>query len=389
MKRFKLRTMQSKTPILYTKSLDRGYGIDLAAAGGLKKIGIHGASPSAALSSGPTKLSHLGDLNAEGSYEIPVHCHGENILGGEELAEYVLKVAEGSGYINANVNANNILSFTSRSNKTLLPTGRLRGAENEIFTIMFKFSAPENAGGTLTTTGLVYLYNSGNQAITYSGSYGGDTVQVVRSSNAARQLLNLNISTTSQKLRTINLSTFGIFRGTVDVTDFAPYWGEMKSFYLSEPLRSFGDTEDVAYPMQGYAVRKIRSMAFTPTSAEVVQLGSDFPTYRIMLPEALWEKELRPDHFTPAESESALIASEFGYMRASDGKSLLFTASESYSTSASFLNFFNSLGIHLEYKAKDPVTERFTPISLATRAGRNYIDLMTATTPGTIEFTYT
>ena len=381
--------MQSKTPILYTKSLDRGYGIDLTTAGGLKKIGIHGVSPSAALSSGPTKLSHLGDLNAEGSYEIPVHCHGENILGGEELAEYVLKVAEGSGYINANVNANNILSFTSRSNKTLLPTGRLRGAENEIFTIMFKFSAPENAGGTLTTTGLVYLYNSGNQAITYSGSYGGDTVQVVRSSNAARQLLNLNISTTSQKLRTINLSTFGIFRGTVDVTDFAPYWGEMKSFYLSEPLRSFGDTEDVAYPMQGYAVRKIRSMAFTPTSAEVVQLGSDFPTYRIMLPEALWEKELRPDHFTPAESESALIASEFGYMRASDGKSLLFTASESYSTSASFLNFFNSLGIHLEYKAKDPVTERFTPISLATRAGRNYVDLMTATTPGTIEFTYT
>ena len=389
MKRFKLRTMQSKTPILYTKSLDRGYGIDLTTAGGLKKIGIHGVSPSAALSSGPTKLSHLGDLNAEGSYEIPVHCHGENILGGEELAEYVLKVAEGSGYINANVNANNILSFTSRSNKTLLPTGRLRGAENEIFTIMFKFSAPENAGGTLTNTGLVYLYNSGNQAITYSGSYGGDTVQVVRSSNAARQLLNLNISTTSQKLRTINLSTFGIFRGTVDVTDFAPYWGEMKSFYLSEPLRSFGDTEDVAYPMQGYAVRKIRSMAFTPTSAEVVQLGSDFPTYRIMLPEALWEKELRPDHFTPAESESALIASEFGYMRASDGKSLLFTASESYSTSASFLNFFNSLGIHLEYKAKDPVTERFTPISLATRAGRNYVDLMTATTPGTIEFTYT
>ena len=391
MKRFKLRTMQSKTPVLYTKSMDYGYGIDLAAAGGLKKIGIHGVSPSDALSSGPTKLSHLGDLNAEGSYEIPIHCHGENILGGEELAEYVLKVAEASDYITATLNPpnNSILAFTSRSNKTLLPTGRLRGAYGEIFTIMFMFSAPENVGGSITTSGLVYLYNSGTQAITYTKSYNGETAQIATQSNATRQLVNLNISTTTAKLRTIDLSTFGIFRGTVATTAFEPYWGEKISFYLNEPLRCFGDTADVAYPMQGYAVRKIRSVAFEPTSAETINLGSDFPTYRIMLPEALWKMELRPDHFTPAENESALIAGTFGYMRASDGKSLLFTASESYSTPASFLNFFNSLGVHLEYKAKDPVTERFAPITIPTRAGRNYIDLMTAATPGTIEFTYT
>lgn len=380
--------MQSKTPILYTKSLDRGYGIDLTTAGGLKKIGIHGVSQSAALSSGPTKLSHLGDLKDDGRYEIPVHCHGENMLGGEELAAYIIELANASGYIIASVTEDNILRFKSRSNKTILPTGRLRGAEKEIFTAMFMFASPETSEN-LTSTGLAYLYPTSLQSITYSGgSNTVDMVQVRSQSNALRQVVNLNLTTTQDKLRKIDLSTFGFFRGTKSVDEFEPYWGEMKSFYLSEPLRSFGDTEDVAYPMQGYAERRIRSTAFSPTSAEAIDLGSDYPTYRILLPEALWEKELRPDHFTPAESESALIASEFGYMRASDGRSLLFTANESYGTSASFLDFFNSLGVHIEYKTSDCVIERFSPISIHTREGRNYVDLMTEATPGIIDFTY-
>lgn len=388
MKRFKLRTMQSKTPILYTKSLDRGYGIDLATEGGLKKIGIHGVSPSSALSSGPTKLSHLGDLKEDGRYEIPVHCHGENMLSGEELAEYMVEIGNASGYVYANVTSDNVLMFKSRSNKTILPTGRLRGAEKEIFTAMFKFASPETSEN-LTSTGLAFLYLTSLQSITYGGgSNTSDMVQVRSQSNALRQVVNLNLATTQDKLRKIDLSTFGIFRGTKSVDEFEPYWGEKTSFYLSEPLRSFGDTEDVAYPMQGYAERKIRSLAFSPTSAEAIELGSDYPTYRIFLPEALWEKELRPDHFTPAESESALIASAFGYMRASDGRSLLFTASESYATPASFLEFFNSLGVHIEYKAIDSVIERFPPIAIHTRAGRNYVDLMTEATPGIIVFTY-
>ena len=52
------------------------------------------------------------------------------------------------------------------------------------------------------------------------------------------------------------------------------------------------------------------------------------------------------------------------------------------------MNFFNSLGVNIEYKAGTPVIENFAPITLATRAGRNYIDLMTEVIPGTVDFTY-
>lgn len=376
----------AKAKTLRTTSLNQGYGIDLSSENGLKNICIHGNYEVSYPTDAPMKMSFMGDLKDDGSYEIPVHCHGENILGGEELAEYVLQAAEASDYINANVNVNNILSFTSKTNKTLLPTGRLRGAENEIFTIMFKFSAPENTGGTLTTTGLVYLYNSGNQAITYSGSYDGSTVQVVRASNATRQLLNMNISTTSQKLRTIDLSTFGIFRGTVGVTDFATYWGEKKSFYLSSPLRKFGSYEDVAYPTQGYAVRNVKSLALSLRSAEAVNVGSEFPTYKVALPADIDGKDCMLDQFTKCIDQSEIAVGPFMYYTLNN--SLYVSVPEEYNTPKLFLEYFNSLGVNILYNASEQIIERFTPITISTRKGRNYVDIMTETIPGTIDFTY-
>ncbi len=379
--------MQSKGPTVYTKSLDSGYGIDLSTADSLHKLGIHGVSEVTTLSSGPLKLKHLGDPKDNGSYEFPLHCHGENLLGGEELGSTLLAAAETNNYITASLQ-NGILTFTSRTSKVLLPVGRLRGASREIFTIMFKFSAPENTGSIISTAIAFTFSTSEIQNVSYTKSYSGETVQVLSSSNATRQLTNLTIASSTGKPRTIDLSTFGVFRGTVTANAFAPYWGEKTSFFLSEPLRSFSDAEDIAYPLQGYAMRYVRSAAYAPTSIESLSLGSSYPTYKLPLPEAFWEKDLRLDHFTRAESTNDLIANAFGYMRATDGKSILVTSAASYASKESFLNFFNSLSVSIDYKVSTPVIERFNPIRIATRAGRNYIDLMTEITPGIVDFTY-
>ena len=387
MKRFKLRTMQSKTPTVYTKSLDCGYGIDLSTANSLYKLGIHGVGEDSALTEGPNKILPLGDLKNDGSYEFALHCHGENIVGGEELADAILALSETSDYITASVE-NNLLTFASRNNKPMFSTGRLRGANNEVFTALIKFSAPENTG-TIISSGIAFTFATGVQNISYTQAYNGETVQVAISSNATRQLINLSLVNTQGKTRILDLSTFGVFRGTVKASDFEPYWGEKKSFFLSEPLRSFDGAEDVAYPLQGYAVRQIRAVAYASTSTEALSLGSSYPIYKLPLPDSMLERELRLDHFTPVPTTDDLIAAPHRYMRTEDKKYVMVSADTSYGTAAAFLNFFNDLNVNIEYKVSTPVIERFTPISLATRAGRNYIDLMTAVTPGTVDFTYT
>ena len=386
MKRFKLLAMQGKPQTVYTKSLDRGYGVDLSTERSLYKLGIHGVCGESTLTSGPSKLLSLGDLQTDGSYKFALHCHGENIIGGEEFAEAVLAASATNAYINASVE-NGILTFTSRSSKPLFHAGRLRGANNEVFTITFHFSAPENTG-TIVGSAIAFTLSSGIQNVSYTKSYSGETVQIAVSSNATRQVINLSIANSTGKTRNIDLSTFGVFRGTKTVDDFAPYWGEKTSFFLSEPLRSFGDAEDVAYPLQGYVKRYVRAAAYTPVSIETASLGSTYPIYKLPLPDSLLEKELRLDHFALVESTDELIAAAHKYLRTTDGKSILVSADTSYSTPELFLNFFNSLGVNIEYKVGTPVIENFAPITLATRAGRNYIDLMTEVIPGTVDFTY-
>lgn len=387
MKRFKLRTMQSKTPAFYTKSLSQGYGIDLSAANSLYKLGIHGAGEASVLAEGPNKILPLGDMKEDGRYEFALHCHGENVLGGEELADAILALSETNQYITASVE-NNLLTFTSKSSNPMFPVGRLRGASNEVFTALIKFSAPENTG-SITTSAIAFTYAVGVQNISYMKTYNGETVQLATSSNATRQLINLSLTSSQGKTRIIDLSTFGVFRGTVTASNFEPYWGEKKSFFLSEPLRSFDGTEDVAYPLQGYAMRHIRAIAYAPISIDTPALDSSYPIYRLPLPESLLERELRLDHFTPVETTDDLIAAPHRYMRTADKKHVMVSADTGYSTAASFLNFFNDLNVNIEYKVSTPVIEHFTPITLATRVGRNYIDLMTAVTPGTVDFTYT
>ena len=378
--------MQSKTPTFYTKSLDSVYGIELLSADSLYKLGIHGVSQASTASDDAYKITHLGDLTEDGSYAFPLHCHGDNLVGGEEFAAAVLEKSQTNANLTASVE-NGQLTFTSRSNQPLFPTGRLRGANPETFTLMLIFSAPENTG-SITSTGVAFTFSTGIQNISYTKSYSGQVVQVLSSSNASRQLLNLTIASTAGKKRIIDLSSFGVFHGTVTVNDFVPYWGEKTSFFLSEPLRSFSGAEDVAYPLQGYVSRYVRSIAYHPTSAEKFELGSSYPTYRIPLPEALREKELRLDHFARVESTNALIANALQYMRTADQKYVLVTADTSYNTVDAFLSFFNELNVNIEYKVSTPVIESFTPISLATRAGRNYIDLMTEIAPAIMDFTY-
>ena len=386
LKRFKLLAMQGKPQTFYTKSLDFGYGVDLSTARSLYKLGIHGVSKESSLSSGATKLLPLGDLQSDGSYKFVLHCHGENILGGEEFASAVLQASATNAYINASVE-NNILTFTSRSSQTLLPTGRLRGANNEIFTAMFKFSAPENTG-TIIGSAIAFTFTVGMQNISYAKSYSGETVQMAVSSNATRQVITLSIANSTGKKRIFDLSTFGIFRGTKTAADFEPYWGEKTPFFLSEPLRSFDDAEDIAYPLQGYTMRNVRAVAYAPSSIDTASLDSAYPIYKLPLPDALFEKELRLDHFTSVQSTDELIQAAHRYMRTADEKSILISADTGYSTPESFLSFFNGLGVNIEYKSNAPVIERFAPISLATRAGRNYIDLLTEVAPGIVDFTY-
>ncbi len=382
----KMVALWAQSPTTAKKTLTRGYGVDLAHARGIFSLGIYGTSYGAAPSGEPYKISYIGDRTEDGRYAFPLHCHGENMISGEDFAAAVLAAAESNSQVTASLDGG-VLTFSATGTVSLFPNGFLRGAYGEVFTIMFSLCAPENEGSTLNS-GITLNYSYGSQSVSYSGSYAGETVQILTSSNASRQLTGLSVSSTGGLPRRIDLSTFGVFRGTVGAEAYRPYWGENVCFYLSEPLRTFDTTQDVAYPLQGYVKRTNKAILFKPESATPENIGNAYPIYRLPLPEALHGKKVYLDRFSHTQQENTLISEVFRYMENEEQNALLVSVSKSYNTAEKFLNYFHSLSVHLVFLRNEPLIERFSPITLPTRKGRNHIDVRTVVDPNKIEFTY-
>ncbi len=360
--------------------------MDLTHAKGIYKLAIEAAASSGPVTGEPNKIRFIGEKNADGLYECPLHCHGENILSGEAFAAAVLAAAENNTSVTASLDGN-ILTYSSTATVQILPAGRLRGAYGEIFTIMFRLCAPENAGSSLSS-GVALTYTYGSQIVSYSGTYAGETVQMIASSNSTRQLIGLSLTTTNGLPRQMDISGFGIFRGTVGAESFSPYWGESVSFFLIEPLRVYSTLSDFAYPLQGYAERWVRSALFKPESAVKEELSATYPVYRLPLPASFYNTNPEMDRFSLVSSESTLTAGALRYMRSAEGDSLLVSANTSDNTPEKFLEHFNSFDVNLLCARSEPLIERFAPITLSTRKGRNYVELQTEVAPFSLQFTY-
>ena len=146
----KIHLLTAETPSVKKQSLKKGYGITLSHSNGLKDIAIHGNNLSAASARGPYKISSIGDLTADGRYSIPLHCHGENLLGGEEFASAVLALAKENDSVTASLDGY-MLTFSSQTDATLFPAGRVRGANSEVFSVIFSINAPQSSGASLNT----------------------------------------------------------------------------------------------------------------------------------------------------------------------------------------------------------------------------------------------
>ena len=375
-----------QSPTAKTKKLNRGFGVDLTHAKGIYKLAIEAATNSGPVTGEPNQLRFMGEKNADGLYEFPIHCHGVNILSGEAFAAAVLAAAESNAKVTASLDGN-ILTYSSTATVQLLPAGRLRGALGEIFTVMFRLCAPENTGSSLSS-GVSLTYTYGSQIVSYSGTYAGETVQMIANSNSSRQLIGLSLTTTSGLPRKMDISSFGIFRGTVAAESFSPYWGDRVSFFLTEPLLVYSTLSDFAYPLQGYAERWVRSALFKPESAVKTELSSSYPIYRLSLPESFYNTSPQMDRFSSVPNESTLAAGALRYMRSPEGDSILVSANTSDNTPEKFLQYFNSFDVHLLCARSEPLIERFAPITLPTRKGRNYVELQTEVAPFSLQFTY-
>ena len=382
----KMAALWAQSPTPTTKSLSKGYGVDLTHARGICKLGVRGSSFGWYPTGEPYQISFFGDLTEDGRYVIPLHCHGTNMLSGETFAAAVLAAAESSSLVTASLEGS-ILTFSATGTVPLFPTGFLRGAYSEVFTIMFTLCAPENTGSTLSS-GITLTYNYGSQIVSYSGTYTGETVQILTSTNASRQLKGLALSSTDGLPRKIDISTFGIFRGTVGTEAFQPYWGETVPFYLSEPLRTYYTTKDVAYPLQGYAERMVKSTPFKPDTAIPADISNAYPIYRLPMPEELHGQSVLMDRFSHTARESTLVAEELRYMQSAEKDAIFVCVPTAYNTAEKFLNFFHAMNVSLTTERNEPLIERFSPIVLPTRKGRNHIDFQTFVTPSTIDFTY-
>jgi hypothetical protein len=75
-------------------------------------------------------------------------------------------------------------------------------------------------------------------------------------------------------------------------------------------------------------------------------------------------------------------------MTNADKTGFLISAPASKSTAESFLSHFHSLNPNLIDTRSEPLIERFPPISLPVRKGRNYAELTTSIAPSALTFTY-
>jgi hypothetical protein len=360
--------------------------VDLTHAKGIYKLAIEAAASAGPVTGEPYRTRFIGNKNADGLYECPLHCHGENILSGEAFAAAVLAAAEKNTSVTASLDGN-ILTYSSKTTVQLLPEGQLRGAYGEIFTIMFCLCAPENTGSSLSS-GIALTYSYGSQIVSYSGTYAGETVQMIANSNSSRQLIGLSLTTTNGLPRQMDISGFGIFRGTVGAESFSPYWGESVSFLLAEPLCVYASLSDFAYPLQGYAERWVRRTSFKPENATKSDLSATYPIYRLPLPASFYGTKPQMDRFSSVSSESSLTAGALRYMPSAEGESILVSANTSANTPEKFLEYFNSFDVHLLCARSEPLIEHFAPITLPTRKGRNYVELQTEVAPFSLQFTY-
>lgn len=386
MKPNKIAMLSRPSPKLKISAFSKGYGVDLTHAQGIQKLKIRATSAFGPVSGEPYMTSFFGEPMADGRYEFPLHCHGANILSGEEFAAAVLQAAKNNASVQASLEGS-VLTFSSTATVPLLPTGRVRGQYAEVFTIMFSLSAPENSGSSLNS-GLSFTYSYGSQNITYSEAYAGETVECLVHSNSTRQLVGLSLVSTGGLPRRIDLTTFGIFRGTVSKDAFSPYWGDTTSFSLAAPLRTSKSIYDYAYPLQGYAERWVRASLFQPEQISPLDLNSGYPIYSFPIPERLWSTEIQLSRFYHTTNQNSLTSYSLYYMRSPDKTAFWISGASSHNTAEKFLAYFHSLHVELIEPLSEPVIERFPPITLPTRKGRNYIDLQTTLPPGSIEFTY-
>ncbi len=364
-----------------------GYNAFLSRPNGLVRLGIRAYSYASTLPVGIRSTQYLGDAGEDGRYHFPIHFHGRNYLSGNMLAEAMLLAAEENDGVSATVE-NGVLRFSSTKTVSLFPQGFLRDNTGVVYTVMFRMRAPGHSGSSLNS-GLVINYDSGSQSITQSGTFTGEeTVQFLTSSTSSKRVYGLSVVSTNGETRELELDSFGVFHGTPTEDEFEPYHGEFHSFSLCAPLRTMSTSADVVYPLQGYAERYVMARPFLPQSATAVDIGSSLPTYRVELPEDLWDKTVNMSAFSLTTNQSIFLTNAFWAMRSEDGKAINFTAKKTLTTPQSFLSVFETLGAELLWLPEAPVIERFDPIRPRTVAGGNYLNLQTQIPPFIMYFTY-
>ncbi len=382
-----MRVLKAQTPTEKKQSLKQGYSFVLSHSQGLRDLVIHGTNLSASNSLGLQKLSALGDPTDDGRYVLPLHCHGENMMSGEEFAAAILALAEENANVTASLDGY-MLTYSSKTTASLFPAERIHGAYGEVFTLMFKICAPQQSGASLST-GLGLIYSSGAQSINFDGSIMGESVYAVGTSNATRQVKGLQLSTTNDMPRIIDIRTFGIFRGTVSADAYSSYWGERVNLYLRAPLINYSPAKDIVYPLRGYAERWVDRIPLTTDGISSVDVGASYPTYQLEIPQQYRSvSTMRLDHFSATTNQSTFLSYTFRSMRSADGNYFLITASSAYKTLESFCALFESLGVHLQIPRQTPLIESFEKITIPTRKGKNFLDIETYATPSTIDFTY-
>ena len=384
----KLKRLQSGVaPTHKTKEFSSGYGFYLNHARGLTDFYISASLRNQAVSGKPSLLSFIGTPTADGRYEYSFHCHGESLIGGRELAEAMLRTAAENNSLEASLHGD-YLHFRSNTNTPLLPAGRVRGSYGERFTAMLKVSAPEESGKAINSGIGLTVSSGGAFAIADTAVYEGGEVQMIGTSSASRQIVNISVITTMGKLRVIDLNSFGVFRGAVGAEDFAPYWGSKASVILSEPLCVCDTTRDYLYPMRGYAERFTEAYPLTLEGLCEASFGASVPSFHAPIPEVLIGKTYNVDCLAMPSSESTFLSTPFCVRTSADGEYLELTSSANYDTPEKYLALMQEYAAKAIVIREKPRYEFFDPIAIETRKGQNYLDTETSIVPHRLGITY-
>ncbi|MBP3605669.1 MAG: hypothetical protein J6J66_03635 [Clostridia bacterium] len=383
----KLHLLRAETPTEKTASMKKDHNVYLSHASGVRDIAIYGNSLSAITSLGPYRIGGLGDVGEDGRAVIPIHCHGENLLGGEELAEAMLALAAKNASVTASLDGH-LLTYSSKTTAPLITTPRLRCSIGYLMTFMFKVSSPE-ATGTALNCGLGFIYPSGGQTVSFDGSVQGATVQVVGTNSSTKSITGLRVNNTGGLPRVMDIRSFGIYRGAVTADVHEPYWGARFYISLRAPLASFSSAKDIVYPLRGYAERNIDCTPVSSLPLETVELGATYPSFRIEIPEHLRaDSTIRLSHFTATTNQSTFLSNTYRSMRSEDGTYFYITGSSSYATLEKMAGLLATLGAEIQSVRQTPLYETVETVTLPTKRGRNYFDAETVCPASTIDFTY-